>query len=582
MDDTGILALAERYVQEEETPFFRQEVERLMAEKNMPELRDRFYRGLEFGTGGMRGVCGGGLNRMNTLVVKRVTQALALYLVKTFPEKAGTGRLSAVLTYDARHFSDVFAGEAARVFAANGIVCYLFSGCRPTPELSFAIRELCCDTGIVVTASHNPPEYNGYKAYWNNGGQIIEPHDAEIVRLADERKPAQTMSMEAALAKKLIIPIDAEIDGKFRRMVIAELFRPELSRTRGREIKLVYTPLHGVGAMHVEAIFGEMGVPFITVPEQREPDGDFPTTGASNPEEDSAMAMALTLAEKEKADAAMATDGDADRFRAAFPEKNGATRRIMRLLSGNQMGLLFADYIMLSRNETGRMPANPAVIRSIVTSPLVDRIANDYGVQVVECLTGHKWICAVQEEFAQTGSHGFVFGYEESCSYTVENAIRDKDGISAAALCAEMVLYWKSRGKTPLERLDELYRRYGYMDDRAVNKVFAGEEGARTIAAIMSRLRNGSLTEIGGKKIIAVRDVEQGRMIYPGDSSKNTATGLPKSNVLQFFLEGGGNFAGRPSGTEPKIKFYINSIAETAEEAARISAAIIAEIQTLL
>jgi phosphoglucomutase len=578
MDDTGILALAERYVQEEETPFFRREVERLMAEKNMPELRDRFYRGLEFGTGGMRGVSGGGLNRMNTLVVKRITQALAAYLVKTFPEKAGAGRLSAVITYDARHFSDVFANEAARVFAANGIVCYLFSGCRPTPELSFAIRELRCDTGIVVTASHNPPEYNGYKAYWNNGGQIIEPHDAEIVRLADERKPAQTMSMEAALAAKLVIPIDAEIDGKFRRMVMAELFRPELSRARGHEIKLAYTPLHGVGAMHVEPVFEEMDVPFISVPEQREPDGDFPTTGASNPEEDSAMAMVLALAEKEQADAAMATDGDADRFRAAFPEKNG----VMRLLSGNQTGLLFADYIMLSRNETGRMPANPAIIRSIVTSPLVDRVAKDYGVAVVECLTGHKWICAVQEEFAQTGRYDFVFGYEESCSYTVENAIRDKDGVSAAALCAEMVLYWKSRGKTPLERLDELYRRYGYMDDRAVNKVFTGEEGARTIAAIMSRLRNGSLTEIGGKKIIAVRDVEQGRVIYPGDSSKNTATGLPKSNVLQFFLEGGGNFAGRPSGTEPKIKFYINGIAETAEEAARISAAMAAEIQILL
>ncbi|MDR2480084.1 MAG: phospho-sugar mutase [Treponema sp.] len=578
MDDTGILALARRYIQEEETPFFRQEVEQLIAKDNMPDIRDRFYRGLEFGTGGMRGILGGGLNRMNTLVVKRVTQALASYLINTFPEKAKQGRLCSVITYDARHFSDLFAGEAARVFAANGIVTYLFSGCRPTPELSFAIRELNCDTGIVVTASHNPPEYNGYKAYWNNGGQIVEPHDAGIVKLIDDKNPAKTIPMEEALARKLIIPIDDAIDGAFRRMVIAELFRPELLSAQGHAIKVIYTPLHGVGAMHVENIFRKTGVPFITVPEQREPDGDFPTTGASNPEEDSTMAMVLALAEKEKADAAMATDGDADRFRAAFPEKGGTTR----LLSGNQMGLLFADYIMLSRHETGRMPPNPAIIRSIVTSPLVDRIARDYGVAVVESLTGHKWICSVQETFFQTGQYRFIFGYEESCSFTVENSIRDKDGVSAAALCAEMVLYWKSKGKTPLERLEELYRRYGYLDDRAVNKLFTGEEGSRKISSIMVRLRNSPFTEIAGKKVTAIRDVEQGMVYYPGNPAGNTRIALPKSNVLQFFLEGGSNFAGRPSGTEPKIKFYINGIAETAEAAADISAALVESINTLL
>jgi phosphoglucomutase len=578
MNEDEILSLACRYAAEEDHPFFRGEVEKLIAEKNMEELGDRFYRRLEFGTGGMRGVLGGGINRMNPLMIKRVTRALALYLVRAFPEKAKQRGISAAIAHDARHFSGEFAREAAQVFAANGITVRLFSGCRPTPELSFAIRELGCDAGIVVTASHNPPEYNGYKAYWNKGGQIIEPHDAGIVSLIDADSPVTTIGWEEALAQKLIIPIDAEFDARFRRMVINELFRPELLCGQGQAIKVVYTPLHGVGAEHVEKLFAEIGVPLLTVPEQREPDGDFPTTGASNPEEDSAMAMALALAEREQADAAMATDGDADRFRAAFPKENGG----LCLLSGNQMGLLLADYIMLSRRETGRMPARPAIIRSIVTAALVDRLAKDYGVSIVESLTGHKWICSVQEEFSQTGTYDFIFGYEESCSYTVENAIRDKDGISAAALCAELVLYWKSRGIRPLQRLAELYRCYGYLDDRAVNKTFTGEEGTRKIESIMTRLRNGVFTEIAGKKIIAVRDVELGRIIYPGDHAKDAGIGLPKSNVLQFFLEGGGDFAGRPSGTEPKIKFYINSIAETAEAAAEIADAAVASINKLL
>jgi phosphoglucomutase len=570
MEDREVLALAWAYIQEEEHPFFRGEVEQLLAENNMKGLRDRFYRGLDFGTGVMRGVTGGGLNRMNPLGVKRVTQALSSYLLKTFPEKAAGPGLQAVIAYDGRRFSGIFAQEAARVFAANGITCYLFSDPRPTPELSFAIRELGCDTGMVITASHNPPEYNGCKAYWNNGGQIVEPHDAGIVKLLGcigAGNPVRTMPFEEAGTQGLIVPLGGEMDSAFHRMIMAELFRPELLRERGREIKAAYTPLHGVGAAPVERIFAEIRVPLITVPEQRDPDGAFPTTGASNPEEDSAMAMVLALAEQERADAAMATDGDADRFRAAFPGPDGR----MRLLSGNQMGLLLADYIMLSRQETGRMPANPALIRSIVTAPLVDPIAADYGVAVVECLTGHKRICAVQEEFARTGRHGFVFGYEESCSYTVGNAIRDKDGISAAALCAEMVLHWKGKGMTPLERLEELYRRYGYLDDRGMSRVFTGEEGARKIAGLMARLREGVFTEISGRKVIAVRDGE-----------REAETGLPKSNVLQFFLEGGGNFAGRPSGTEPKIKFYINSIAETAEEAAGIADNIVEALQILL
>jgi phosphoglucomutase len=291
------------------------------------------------------------------------------------------------------------------------------------------------------------------------------------------------------------------------------------------------------------------------VPEQREPDGGFPTTGKSNPEEDSAMEMALALGEKEKADLVMATDGDADRFRAAFPDHDG-----MRLLSGNQMGALFADYILLSRRETGTMPRRPGIIRSIVTSPLVDRIAADYGVPVVECLTGHKWICTVMEEFFSSGTYDFIFGFEESCSFTVEGAIRDKDGISAAVLCAELTLYWRTKGKTPLQRLDELYAKYGYVDDRAVSREFTGREGTARIAAIMAKLRKEGLAEVAGRRVLAIRDLEKGVIAY--NDGRSEKTGLPGSNVMQFFLDGGANFAGRPSGTEPKIKFYINSLVE--------------------
>jgi phosphoglucomutase len=360
--------------------------------------------------------------------------------------------------------------------------------------------------------------------------------------------------------------LETEIDWGYRDMILDELFRPNLRIKRGDEVRVAYTALHGVGMSCVRLLFYQLGIHLSIVPEQAKPDGDFPTTGKSNPEEDSTMTMVLDLALKVTADAAMATDGDADRFRAAFPQKDGT----MRLLSGNQMGLLFADYIMLSRIETDRMPAKPAIIRSIVTSPLVDRIAADYGVEVVECLTGHKWICAVMEEFSRSKSHDFIFGYEESCSFTVEGAIRDKDGISAAGLCAEMILYWKTLEKTPLERLDELYQKYGFMDDRAVSKEFAGPEGAAAMAALMAELRAKPPAVVAGKKVVAVRDRER------------DGTGMPRSNVLQFFLEGGSNFAGRPSGTEPKIKFYINSVAESAAEAARISDGVVEFINGVL
>ncbi|MDR1786215.1 MAG: phospho-sugar mutase [Spirochaetaceae bacterium] len=554
MENTEILSRAKAYIQEETDPGFRGEVERLIADKNWKELEDRFYQNLEFGTGGLRGIIGGGTNRMNTLVVNRATQGLADYVAKAFPEKDRAGKLSAVIAYDSRHFSALFAESAALIFAARGFKTYLFTSLRPTPELSFAIRELGCDTGVVVTASHNPPQYNGYKAYWNTGGQVIEPHDEGIIAQVNGVTSVKTITRLEAIARGLLVMIDKDIDIKYESMVRASLFRPGLIKERAGEVKIVYTPLHGTGAMHVESVLGSLGLRVISVPEQREPDGDFPTVEKPNPEEAPAMKLAIELGRKEKADVVMATDPDADRFGTAFPDREGA----FVLVTGNQMGALLTDYICLSRKELGIMPPNPVVVRSIVSTALADKIAASYGVDTVECLTGFKWIGDAMEEFNRTGSRRYIFGFEESYGYTVEDSIRDKDGVSAAALCAEMTLYWRSVGKSLLERIEELYKRFGYYEDRAISRSFPGEAGAETMRGIMSRLRREGLTSLGGKRVLRIRDVEEGAAYDPASPGRREPIGLPKSNVLQFFLEGDTVVSARPSGTEPKIKFYIS------------------------
>ncbi|MDR3284649.1 MAG: phospho-sugar mutase [Treponema sp.] len=554
MEKSEIVKRAGSYIAAEQDARFRDDVKRLVEKQDFTELEDRFYQNLEFGTGGLRGIIGGGNNRMNTLMINRATQGLANYFIKTFPEKAKAGKLSAVIAYDSRHYSDVFAEAAARIFAANGFTTYLFTSLRPTPELSFAIRCLGCDTGVVVTASHNPPQYNGYKAYWNDGGQVIEPHDAGIIAEVNAVTSVKTIGRAEALKAGLLKLIDREIDEKYQAMVKAQLFRPDLIKKQAGSVKIVYTPLHGTGAMHVENVLGGLGLRVITVPEQREGDGDFPTVEKPNPEEESAMKMAVDLGKKEQADVVMATDPDADRFGTAFPDGAGG----FVLVTGNQMGVLLTDYICLSRQELGIMPPNPALVRSIVTTTMTDKIAAFYGVDTIECLTGFKWIGAVMEDFVKTKQNTYVFGYEESYGYTVENSIRDKDGVSAAAMCAEMTLYWRSRGKSLLQRLEELYRQFGYYEDRAISESFPGSAGGDTMKAIMAKLRSGGLASIGGVKVEKIRDVQESVVFDPANPAKKTPLRLPKSNVLQFFLEGGVVVSARPSGTEPKIKFYIN------------------------
>ena len=572
MDSSEILKRAEKYIAEEKDERFRKEVEELVAKKDMKELEDRFYQSLEFGTGGLRGVMGGGTNRMNTLEINLATQGLANYLIKACPEKAKAGTLSAVIAYDSRLNSDVFAEATACIFAANGIKAYLFTGLRPTPELSFAIRYLKADTGVVVTASHNPRMYNGYKAYWNDGAQVIAPHDTGIIKEVNAVTTVKTISKDEAVKSGMIKLIDSEIDEKFWEMCKAQLFRPELIKEKAGDVKIVYTPLHGTGAMHVEKVLGDLGLKVITVPEQREPDGNFPTVEKPNPEEAPALKLAIELGEKEKADCIMATDPDSDRFGSAFPKKDGS----FQLVTGNQMGALLLDYILTSRKELGKMPANPACVRTIVTSPFCDAICKKFGVKMIECLTGFKWIAAVEAEMEKTGSNSYVFGFEESYGYKIEKDVFDKDGVSAAAMCSEMTLYWRSKGKSILERLDEMYEEYGFFEDRSISKYFPGSSGVTVMKGIMTKLRTEGLKTLGGQKVLKIRDIQESKSFDPENPAVTENVDLPKSNVLQFFLDSGTTVSARPSGTEPKIKFYINAATDSKQglaKAKEISAA---------
>lgn len=589
MEKAEILERAKKYIAEEKDERFRKEVEELVAKADdkdaLTELEDRFYQTLEFGTGGLRGVMGGGTNRMNTLEINLATQGLANYVLKAFPEKAKDGTLSAVVAYDSRKNSDVFAEATALILAANGIKAYLFTGLRPTPELSFAIRTLKAQTGVVVTASHNPPQYNGYKAYWDNGAQVIEPHDVGIIKEVNAVKEIKTISKEEAIKSGKLILIDKEIDEKFWAMCKAQLFRPELIKEKASSVKIVYTPLHGTGAMHVEKVLGDLGLKVITVPEQREPNGAFPTVEKPNPEEAPALKMAVALGEKEKADCVMATDPDADRFGTAFPGKDGK----FVLVTGNQMGAMLCEYVLLCRKELGKLPANSAAIRSIVTSPFADYICKKYGVKMHECLTGFKWIAAVEDEFEKANTETYVYGFEESYGYKIEKDVMDKDGVSAAAMCAEMTLYWASKGKSILEHLDDMYKEYGFFEDRAISQYFPGSAGKEVMAGIMTKLRTEGLKTLGGKKVLEIRDIGESVAFNPENPSAKTEIKLPKSNVLQFVLDGGTIVSARPSGTEPKIKFYVNARTDTSAgldkakaESAAVCDAITADIKKVL
>ncbi|QEN07741.1 phospho-sugar mutase [Oceanispirochaeta crateris] len=548
MDHNELITKAKDYLKKEDNPHFSKQVEALLTQENWEELNDRFYTDLSFGTGGLRGVIGGGLNRMNPYTVRKATQGLANYIVKHAPQ----GKRRVVLSYDSRHFSDLFAEQAALVFAGNGIEAHLFTSLRPTPELSYAVRELKCCAGVMVTASHNPAEYNGYKVYWEDGAQITSPHDTGIiseVRAVNEE--INVISKEEAIHKNLFFMIDKSIDVPYLDMVIAQSLRPELVKEKGRDLKVVYTPLHGCGTVPVEEALTKMGIRVITVKEQREPDGAFPTVAFPNPEITEAMQMALDYAKREKADLVMGTDPDADRLGIAVPDGDDYT-----LITGNQLGALLTDYIFLSRKELGSLPTHPAFVNTIVTTDLQNRIAESYGADTFKVLTGFKFIGEKMREFEETGSHHYVFGGEESYGFLVENEVRDKDAVSAATMSAEMALWNVTQGRTVLDHLNDIYTRFGYYEETLISQYFKGQSGQEVMSSLMTKLRKTPPAELGGIKVTAFKDYKDGTTRNLLTSELDTNIDLPSSNVLQFVLEDGSLITARPSGTEPKIKFY--------------------------
>ncbi|MBN2049036.1 MAG: phospho-sugar mutase [Spirochaetales bacterium] len=545
MEKQELVRRIKEYCRREEDPRFVKEIEELVREEAWDDLSDRFYRDLDFGTGGLRGVIGGGTNRMNPLTIRKASSGLARYVLDH-----GATNPKAVIAYDSRRYSELFAEETALTFCALGIRTYLFSAPRPTPMLSWAVRFLHCDTGVVVTASHNPPEYNGYKVYWNDGCQIVSPHDQGIIKeVRQVSGELPKMSKKEALEKGLLNLIDRTVDDPYFAMLKTYITRPEVIAAESSSVRIVYTPLHGTGAYPVERVFRELGIEILTVPEQREPDGDFPTVKYPNPEEASAMEMAVELGRKEKADLVMGTDPDADRFGIAVPHQGDFV-----LITGNQLGSLLCDYILRTKVEQGNMPKNPAVVKTIVTTELQRLIAESYGARCVDVLTGFKYIGEKMNQFEKSGD-SYVFGGEESYGFLVETEIRDKDAVSAALMTAEMTLWNRSRNKSLLDHLYELYRKHGCFKEVLISKTFKGQKGLEDMKTLMEGLRKTPPESFGPQAVKVVRD-------YLHRKAWNTASGdqrdidLPASDVLQFVLDNQAVVTVRPSGTEPKVKFY--------------------------
>lgn len=551
------------YLALEQHPHFKGEVETLLNDQNWAELNERFYTALSFGTGGLRGTIGGGTNRMNPFMVRSATQGLANYV-----NASVKGEKSAVIAHDSRNFSDLFALEAALVLAANGIKTYLFKALRPTPELSFAVRQLKAVTGIVVTASHNPPEYNGYKVYWDDGAQVVPPHDGGII--AEVRKVGgqfKTLTKDQALAQGLLVLIDKEIDRPYMDMVKAQALRPQLLKTAGKNLKVVYTALHGTGITLLPELMKDLGVDLIKVPEQAVPDGNFPTVESPNPEEASAMKMAIELAKKTGADLVLGTDPDADRIGIGVPVGGEWV-----LLNGNQLGALLAEYVFKSMKELGTLPKKPVFINTIVTTDLHNLIAAKYGAETFKVLTGFKYIGEKIREF-ETNKTGqtYVFGGEESYGFLFGSHVRDKDAISSAALTIEMALWHQSQGRSVMEALNAIYAEYGYFKEILISKTFKGQTGLEKMKGFMEGLRTQPPKKVGSQDLRLLLDYKDGTTHRLAEGKKVKDISLPSSDVVQFVLADDSLVTVRPSGTEPKIKFYASCRAKAGQtlEAAR-------------
>ena len=534
-------------------PYFdeaiKEELKGISEDEN--EIKERFYMDLEFGTAGLRGIIGAGTNRMNIYVVRRATQGLANYIAKVDKKAQGVA-----IAYDSRHMSPEFAEEAALCLAANGIKAYIFESLRPTPELSFAVRHLGCVAGINVTASHNPPEYNGYKVYWEDGAQITPPHDSGImgeVKAISDWNTVKTMDKAEAEKAGLFQVIGKEVDDAYMSELKKQVIHMDAIEKEGKNLKIVYTPLHGTGNIPARRILKELGFENVyVVKEQELPDGDFPTVSYPNPEAAEAFELGLKLAKEVDADLVLATDPDADRLGVRVKDKNGEYHD----LTGNMSGCLLANYELSQRKAVnGSLPEDGALIKTIVTTNLADAIAKGYGVNLIEVLTGFKFIGQQILGFEKSGKGSYLFGFEESYGCLIGTYARDKDAIVATMALCEAAAYYKTQGKTLWDAMIEMYDQFGYYKDAIQSVTMKGIEGLQKIQEIMNSLRQNPPAEFAGHKVVAVRD-------YKADTIKDLATGevkttgLPNSNVLYYELTDDAWVCVRPSGTEPKVKFY--------------------------
>ena len=546
-----------------EEPVFDEETKKelLSIKDNEEEIKDRFYKELEFGTAGLRGVIGMGTNRMNKYTVGKATQGLANFIIKKGEQDKGV-----VISFDSRHMSPEFAKMTALILNANGIKTYIMDKLRPVPELSFAVRELGCIAGIVITASHNPPEYNGYKVYWEDGAQIVEPTDKEIIAEVNnvtDFATIKTMNKEEAINKGLYHTIGKEIDDKYIAELKKLVVNEDAIKEMQKDIKIVYTPLHGTGNMPVQRILKEIGFENVyIVKEQEKPDGHFPTVSYPNPEDPKAFVLALDLAKKVDADIVLANDPDADRL--GIYVKDTKTGEYIQF-NGNMTGNLVAEYILSQKKANGTIPKNGAVIKTIVSSNMTDAIAKEYGVKLFSTLTGFKNIAKIIRGFEEEDSYKCLFSYEESYGCIIGTHARDKDGIVAVMTVCEAVAYYKKQGLTLWDQMNKMYEKYGYYKEKQMSITLKGIEGAEEIKKMMENMRNNPPKEIAGLKVKSFGDYEKQEII--DENGNKTQTGLSKSNVLYFDLEKNSWVCVRPSGTEPKIKFYIGVCEDSMQNA---------------
>ena len=560
-------------------PYFDDETKKELKaiEADGAQIEDRFYKDLEFGTGGLRGVIGAGTNRMNIYTVRKATQGLANYILK-----AGTQAKGVAIAYDSRRMSPEFADEAGLCLAANGIKAYVFDALRPTPELSFALRTLGCTAGIVVTASHNPPEYNGYKVYWEDGAQVTSPRDKEIigeVRAVTDYNSVKTMPKDEAIKAGLYESIGKQIDDAYMVELKKQIIHPEIIKQVADDIKIVYTPFNGTGNVPARRILKEIGFKNVyVVPEQEMPDPNFTTLEYPNPEDPKAFELALKLAKEVKADIVLATEPDADRLGIyAYDTKSGEYVSF----TGNMSGMLIADYILSERTATGTMPKDPMLVKTIVTTNMADRIVKKYNVDLVEVLTGFKYIGEQIKWALEKGDHNYVFGLEESYGCLAGTHARDKDAIVAVMLLCEVAAWCKSKGKTVWDRMIEMYEEYGYFKETQYSLTLKGVEGSKQIAAIMEKLRNNPPAMLGDLKVLKFRDYDRD-VIKDMATGDTCSTGLPKSNVLYFDLEDDAWCCARPSGTEPKLKFYMGVKGSSLDDATAKNNALTDAVKALL